>query len=166
MGTGQKILWRHLTQCTCVHLVFVIRVRNGLVSNYRHLIYKYIYMYMCVCVYLCAVQVLHYLAVQKPSDLTRHLLPCIVHAAILKVKEEGECTQGYSHEVFVCQCVRTSFCSSCLKESPFSLSLTHTHTRMQRRLRTSHRCVKSFLRSALMPVNCCATPVLISRNWR
>ncbi|XP_027008221.1 rab3 GTPase-activating protein catalytic subunit isoform X2 [Tachysurus fulvidraco] len=35
-----------------------------------------------------AERVLHYLAVQKPSDLTRHLLPCIVHAAILKVKEE------------------------------------------------------------------------------
>ncbi|TSM60542.1 Rab3 GTPase-activating protein catalytic subunit [Bagarius yarrelli] len=35
-----------------------------------------------------AERVLQYLAVQKPSDLTRHLLPCIVHAAILKVKEE------------------------------------------------------------------------------
>lgn len=34
-------------------------------------------------------QVLHYLAVQKPADLTRHLLPCILHAAILKEKEEG-----------------------------------------------------------------------------
>ncbi|XP_060785256.1 rab3 GTPase-activating protein catalytic subunit isoform X2 [Neoarius graeffei] len=35
-----------------------------------------------------AERVLHYLAVQKPSDLTRHLLPCIIHAALLKVKEE------------------------------------------------------------------------------
>ncbi|KAF7709908.1 rab3 GTPase-activating protein catalytic subunit isoform X2 [Silurus meridionalis] len=35
-----------------------------------------------------AERVLQYLAVQKPSDLTRHLLPCIVHAALLKVKEE------------------------------------------------------------------------------
>lgn len=35
-----------------------------------------------------AERVLQYLAVQKPSDLTRHLLPCVVHAAILKVKEE------------------------------------------------------------------------------
>ncbi|XP_036427001.1 rab3 GTPase-activating protein catalytic subunit isoform X1 [Colossoma macropomum] len=35
-----------------------------------------------------AERVLHYLAVQKPADLTRHLLPCILHAAILKVKEE------------------------------------------------------------------------------
>ncbi|CAB1328595.1 unnamed protein product [Coregonus sp. 'balchen'] len=33
-------------------------------------------------------QVLHYLAVQKPADLSRHLLPCILHAAILKEKEE------------------------------------------------------------------------------
>uniref|UniRef100_A0A8C7VFC9 Rab3 GTPase-activating protein catalytic subunit n=1 Tax=Oncorhynchus mykiss TaxID=8022 RepID=A0A8C7VFC9_ONCMY len=33
-------------------------------------------------------KVLHYLAVQKPADLTRHLLPCILHAAILKEKEE------------------------------------------------------------------------------
>ncbi|NWW37996.1 RB3GP protein, partial [Panurus biarmicus] len=33
-------------------------------------------------------QVLHYLAVQKPADLARHLLPCIIHAAVLKVKEE------------------------------------------------------------------------------
>uniref|UniRef100_A0A8C4SEX9 Rab3 GTPase-activating protein catalytic subunit n=1 Tax=Erpetoichthys calabaricus TaxID=27687 RepID=A0A8C4SEX9_ERPCA len=35
-----------------------------------------------------AEKVLHYLAVQKPADLTQHLLPCIIHAAILKVKEE------------------------------------------------------------------------------
>ncbi|XP_006011569.1 rab3 GTPase-activating protein catalytic subunit isoform X2 [Latimeria chalumnae] len=35
-----------------------------------------------------AEKVLHYLAVQKPADLTRHLLPCIIHAAVLKVKEE------------------------------------------------------------------------------
>ncbi|KAG8536782.1 hypothetical protein GDO81_025692, partial [Engystomops pustulosus] len=33
-------------------------------------------------------QVLHYLAVQKPADLTRHLLPCVIHAALLKLKEE------------------------------------------------------------------------------
>ncbi|XP_072274189.1 rab3 GTPase-activating protein catalytic subunit isoform X2 [Pyxicephalus adspersus] len=35
-----------------------------------------------------AEKVLHYLAVQRPADLTRHLLPCILHAALLKVKEE------------------------------------------------------------------------------
>lgn len=35
-----------------------------------------------------AEKVLHYLAVQKPADLTRHLLPCVLHAAILKLKEE------------------------------------------------------------------------------
>ncbi|XP_029937073.1 rab3 GTPase-activating protein catalytic subunit isoform X4 [Myripristis murdjan] len=35
-----------------------------------------------------AEKVLHYLAVQKPADLTSHLLPCILHAAILKLKEE------------------------------------------------------------------------------
>uniref|UniRef100_A0A4W6EJU8 Rab3 GTPase-activating protein catalytic subunit n=1 Tax=Lates calcarifer TaxID=8187 RepID=A0A4W6EJU8_LATCA len=35
-----------------------------------------------------AEKVLHYLAMQKPADLTRHLLPCILHAAILKLKEE------------------------------------------------------------------------------
>ncbi|XP_068610477.1 rab3 GTPase-activating protein catalytic subunit [Brachionichthys hirsutus] len=35
-----------------------------------------------------AEKVLHYLAVQKPADLTRHLLPCMLHAAILKLKEE------------------------------------------------------------------------------
>ncbi|XP_018417310.1 PREDICTED: rab3 GTPase-activating protein catalytic subunit isoform X2 [Nanorana parkeri] len=35
-----------------------------------------------------AEKVLHYLAVQKPADLTRHLVPCIIHAALLKVKEE------------------------------------------------------------------------------
>lgn len=35
-----------------------------------------------------AEKVLHYLAVQKPADLTRHLLPCVIHAAVLKVKEE------------------------------------------------------------------------------
>uniref|UniRef100_A0A673X6E4 Rab3 GTPase-activating protein catalytic subunit n=1 Tax=Salmo trutta TaxID=8032 RepID=A0A673X6E4_SALTR len=33
-------------------------------------------------------KVLHYLVVQKPADLTCHLLPCILHAAILKEKEE------------------------------------------------------------------------------
>ncbi|CAN2390051.1 Rab3 GTPase-activating protein catalytic subunit [Pristimantis euphronides] len=36
-----------------------------------------------------AEKVLHYLAIQKPADLTRHLLPCIIHAALLKVKDEG-----------------------------------------------------------------------------
>lgn len=35
-------------------------------------------------------QVLHYLAMQKPADLTCHLLPCVLHAALLKLKEEGE----------------------------------------------------------------------------
>ncbi|XP_063070153.1 rab3 GTPase-activating protein catalytic subunit [Engraulis encrasicolus] len=35
-----------------------------------------------------AEKVLHYLALQKPADLTRHLLPCLLHAATLKVKEE------------------------------------------------------------------------------
>ncbi|XP_042363424.1 rab3 GTPase-activating protein catalytic subunit [Plectropomus leopardus] len=35
-----------------------------------------------------AEKVLHYLAVQKPADVTCHLLPCILHAAILKLKEE------------------------------------------------------------------------------
>uniref|UniRef100_A0A8D0C8F6 Rab3 GTPase-activating protein catalytic subunit n=1 Tax=Salvator merianae TaxID=96440 RepID=A0A8D0C8F6_SALMN len=35
-----------------------------------------------------AEKVLHYLAIQKPADLARHLLPCVVHAAVLKVKEE------------------------------------------------------------------------------
>ncbi|NXI72865.1 RB3GP protein, partial [Anseranas semipalmata] len=35
-----------------------------------------------------AEKVLHYLAIQKPADLARHLLPCIIHAAVLKVKEE------------------------------------------------------------------------------
>ncbi|XP_061782570.1 rab3 GTPase-activating protein catalytic subunit [Nerophis lumbriciformis] len=36
-----------------------------------------------------AEKVLHYLELQKPADLTCHLLPCIIHAAILKVKEEA-----------------------------------------------------------------------------
>ncbi|KAL3051972.1 hypothetical protein OYC64_002070 [Pagothenia borchgrevinki] len=35
-----------------------------------------------------AEKVLHYLAVQKPADVTQNLLPCILHAAILKLKEE------------------------------------------------------------------------------
>ncbi|XP_047465417.1 rab3 GTPase-activating protein catalytic subunit isoform X2 [Mugil cephalus] len=35
-----------------------------------------------------AEKVLHYLAMQKPAELARHLLPCIIHAAILKLKEE------------------------------------------------------------------------------
>ncbi|XP_077873429.1 rab3 GTPase-activating protein catalytic subunit isoform X1 [Ictidomys tridecemlineatus] len=35
-----------------------------------------------------AEKVLHYLAFQKPADLARHLLPCVIHAAVLKVKEE------------------------------------------------------------------------------
>lgn len=37
-------------------------------------------------------QVLHYLAMHKPADLTFHLLPCVLHAALLKLKEEGEST--------------------------------------------------------------------------
>lgn len=35
-----------------------------------------------------AEKVLHYLAIQKPADLARHLLPSVIHAAVLKVKEE------------------------------------------------------------------------------
>ncbi|XP_077392418.1 rab3 GTPase-activating protein catalytic subunit isoform X1 [Festucalex cinctus] len=35
-----------------------------------------------------AEKILHYLEAQKPADLSCHLLPCIVHAAILKLKEE------------------------------------------------------------------------------
>ncbi|XP_023371620.1 rab3 GTPase-activating protein catalytic subunit [Otolemur garnettii] len=35
-----------------------------------------------------AEKVLHYFAIQKPADLARHLLPCVIHAAVLKVKEE------------------------------------------------------------------------------
>ncbi|XP_067891175.1 rab3 GTPase-activating protein catalytic subunit isoform X2 [Heterodontus francisci] len=35
-----------------------------------------------------AEKVLHYFVGLKPADLTRHLLPCILHAAVLKVKEE------------------------------------------------------------------------------
>uniref|UniRef100_A0A672L5D2 Rab3 GTPase-activating protein catalytic subunit n=1 Tax=Sinocyclocheilus grahami TaxID=75366 RepID=A0A672L5D2_SINGR len=35
-----------------------------------------------------AEKVLHYLALQKPSDLTLHLMPCVLHAALLKIKEE------------------------------------------------------------------------------
>ncbi|XP_032358737.1 rab3 GTPase-activating protein catalytic subunit isoform X2 [Etheostoma spectabile] len=35
-----------------------------------------------------AEKVLHYLAVQKPADLTCHLLPCVLHAAILKLNKE------------------------------------------------------------------------------
>uniref|UniRef100_A0A9J7XK39 Rab3 GTPase-activating protein catalytic subunit n=1 Tax=Cyprinus carpio carpio TaxID=630221 RepID=A0A9J7XK39_CYPCA len=38
-----------------------------------------------------AEKVLHYLSQQKPSDLTRHLMPCVLHAALLKIKEEGQC---------------------------------------------------------------------------
>uniref|UniRef100_A0AAX7U6V6 Rab3 GTPase-activating protein catalytic subunit n=1 Tax=Astatotilapia calliptera TaxID=8154 RepID=A0AAX7U6V6_ASTCA len=37
-----------------------------------------------------AEKVLHYMAMQKPADLARHLLPCILHATILKLKEEGK----------------------------------------------------------------------------
>ncbi|XP_069012373.1 rab3 GTPase-activating protein catalytic subunit isoform X3 [Embiotoca jacksoni] len=35
-----------------------------------------------------AEKVLHYLVMQRPADLARHLLPCMIHAAILKLKEE------------------------------------------------------------------------------
>nr|XP_061799403.1 rab3 GTPase-activating protein catalytic subunit-like [Nerophis lumbriciformis] len=35
-----------------------------------------------------AEKVLHFLEGQKPADLTCHLLPCIIHAASLKLKEE------------------------------------------------------------------------------
>uniref|UniRef100_A0A672P1L1 Rab3 GTPase-activating protein catalytic subunit n=1 Tax=Sinocyclocheilus grahami TaxID=75366 RepID=A0A672P1L1_SINGR len=35
-----------------------------------------------------AEKVLHYLSQQKASDLTRHLMPCVLHAALLKIKEE------------------------------------------------------------------------------
>uniref|UniRef100_A0A674PD64 Rab3 GTPase-activating protein catalytic subunit n=1 Tax=Takifugu rubripes TaxID=31033 RepID=A0A674PD64_TAKRU len=38
-----------------------------------------------------AERVLHYMAMQKPADVTLHLLPCLIHGTILKLKEEGEC---------------------------------------------------------------------------
>uniref|UniRef100_A0A673AP60 Rab3 GTPase-activating protein catalytic subunit n=1 Tax=Sphaeramia orbicularis TaxID=375764 RepID=A0A673AP60_9TELE len=44
-----------------------------------------------------AEKVLHYLAVQKPADFTLHLLPCLLHAAILKLKEEGESVHSNLH---------------------------------------------------------------------
>lgn len=47
-----------------------------------------------VSVSLRLLQVLHYLAMQKPADLARHLLPCVIHAAVLKVKEEGKCRRN------------------------------------------------------------------------
>lgn len=28
------------------------------------------------------------MTMQKPTDLARHFLPCVIHAAVLKVKEE------------------------------------------------------------------------------
>uniref|UniRef100_A0A3P9D3S5 Rab3 GTPase-activating protein catalytic subunit n=1 Tax=Maylandia zebra TaxID=106582 RepID=A0A3P9D3S5_9CICH len=37
-----------------------------------------------------AEKVLHYMAMQKPADLARHLLPCILHATILKEEESAE----------------------------------------------------------------------------
>uniref|UniRef100_A0A8C7RH60 Rab3 GTPase-activating protein catalytic subunit n=1 Tax=Oncorhynchus mykiss TaxID=8022 RepID=A0A8C7RH60_ONCMY len=40
-----------------------------------------------------AEKVLHYLAVQKPADLTCHPLPCILHTAILKEKEDEKAIQ-------------------------------------------------------------------------
>lgn len=36
-----------------------------------------------------AEKVLHYLAMLKPGDLAGHLLPCLIHAAIVKLKHEG-----------------------------------------------------------------------------
>lgn len=45
-------------------------------------------------------QVLHYLAMQKPADLARHLLPCVIHAAVLKVKEEGKCLSSSGLRTF------------------------------------------------------------------
>uniref|UniRef100_A0A674NIF2 Rab3 GTPase-activating protein catalytic subunit n=1 Tax=Takifugu rubripes TaxID=31033 RepID=A0A674NIF2_TAKRU len=35
-----------------------------------------------------AERVLHYMAMQKPADVTLHLLPCLIHGTILKLKEE------------------------------------------------------------------------------
>lgn len=46
-------------------------------------------------------QVLHYLAMQKPADLTYHLLPCILHAALLKLKEEGK-SSSFKDEIIMC----------------------------------------------------------------
>uniref|UniRef100_A0A8C6P014 Rab3 GTPase-activating protein catalytic subunit n=1 Tax=Nothobranchius furzeri TaxID=105023 RepID=A0A8C6P014_NOTFU len=37
-----------------------------------------------------AEKILHYLTMQKPGDLARHLLPCLLHAALLKLQQEGE----------------------------------------------------------------------------
>nr|XP_054590315.1 rab3 GTPase-activating protein catalytic subunit isoform X3 [Nothobranchius furzeri] len=35
-----------------------------------------------------AEKILHYLTMQKPGDLARHLLPCLLHAALLKLQQE------------------------------------------------------------------------------
>uniref|UniRef100_A0AAX7U9F6 Rab3 GTPase-activating protein catalytic subunit n=1 Tax=Astatotilapia calliptera TaxID=8154 RepID=A0AAX7U9F6_ASTCA len=53
-----------------------------------------------------AEKVLHYMAMQKPADLARHLLPCILHATILKLKEEGKSSPfGLSRQLFL-SCVQ------------------------------------------------------------
>uniref|UniRef100_A0A3B3CJN1 Rab3 GTPase-activating protein catalytic subunit n=1 Tax=Oryzias melastigma TaxID=30732 RepID=A0A3B3CJN1_ORYME len=37
-----------------------------------------------------AEKVLHYFAMQKPGDVASHLFPCVINAALLKLKQEGE----------------------------------------------------------------------------
>uniref|UniRef100_A0A8C9Y7Y3 Rab3 GTPase-activating protein catalytic subunit n=1 Tax=Sander lucioperca TaxID=283035 RepID=A0A8C9Y7Y3_SANLU len=59
-----------------------------------------------------AEKVLHYLAVQKPADLTCHLLPCVLHAAILKLNEEASVLTA----CIVCVTFLYLFVSSLLEE--------------------------------------------------
>uniref|UniRef100_A0AAQ5ZCY2 Rab3 GTPase-activating protein catalytic subunit n=1 Tax=Amphiprion ocellaris TaxID=80972 RepID=A0AAQ5ZCY2_AMPOC len=85
-----------------------------------------------------AEKVLHYLAMQKPADVACHLLPCMIHAAILKLKEEESVEDIPSVKKNIQQTISQAS------------KLLHPPNRDYKKLEVSDNCVKIFTGKSLM----------------
>uniref|UniRef100_A0A673ALI7 Rab3 GTPase-activating protein catalytic subunit n=1 Tax=Sphaeramia orbicularis TaxID=375764 RepID=A0A673ALI7_9TELE len=95
-----------------------------------------------------AEKVLHYLAVQKPADFTLHLLPCLLHAAILKLKEEGESVHSNLHCFYSIIGLSVLFCFFLSIQFSASCNLENMMCRLPSPLLLM--CLSSVLQSALL----------------
>uniref|UniRef100_A0A3B4Z658 Rab3 GTPase-activating protein catalytic subunit n=1 Tax=Stegastes partitus TaxID=144197 RepID=A0A3B4Z658_9TELE len=85
-----------------------------------------------------AEKVLHYLAMQKPADVASHLLPCMIHAAILKLKEEESVEDIPSVKKSIQQAVSQAS------------KLLHPPNRDYKKLEVSDNCTQIFTGNVLM----------------
>uniref|UniRef100_A0A3P8TBC5 Rab3 GTPase-activating protein catalytic subunit n=1 Tax=Amphiprion percula TaxID=161767 RepID=A0A3P8TBC5_AMPPE len=85
-----------------------------------------------------AEKVLHYLAMQKPADVACHLLPCMIHAAILKLKEEESVEDIPSVKKNIQQTISQAS------------KLLHPPNRDYKKLEVSDNCAQIFTGKSLM----------------